>query len=274
MMMPSFIWLWVVESDLVPLSAHYWPGNCLSLGRESTCMEHSCRNGSDGHEAFQAETKALTHKTEASASWSEVKPWHPWHEARPRRGDGMLRGKDEHHAKCRISAYVQIGYRTKLQSLLNNKSHGASRHSGLILMHCFPRLPYSAITAPFQSPFVATIPPYFILGSLHFLSSPPHLPFPSLPVPPEYAYNMPILLHCIQQYRLCYSWRRLWRNVRPTSKSRAVVLQLFSADDDDFLDFSHPITGRRNSNTTRWQHAFSDIDTLFHMLCWMLLRDV
>jgi len=139
---------------------------------------------------------------------------------------------------------------------------------------CFPRLPYSAITTPFQSPFVATIPPYFILGSLHFLSSPPHLPFPSLPVPPEYAYNMPILLHCIQQYRLCYPWRRLWRNVRPTSKSRAVVLQLFSADDDDFLDFSHPITGRRNSNTTRWQHAFSDIDTLFHMLRWMLLRDV
>ena len=172
MMMPSFIWLWVVESDLVLLIAHYWPGNCLSLGRESTCMEHSCRNGSDGHEAFQAETKALTHETEASASWSEVKPWHPWREARPRRGDGMLRGKDEHHAKCRISAYVQIGYRTKLQSLLNNKSHGASRHSGLILMHCFPRLPYSAITAPFQSPIVATIPPYFILGSLHFLSSP------------------------------------------------------------------------------------------------------
>jgi len=33
---------------------------------------------------------------------------------------------------------------------------------------------------------------------------------------------MPILLHCIQLYRLCYPRRRLWRNVRPTSQHRAV----------------------------------------------------
>ena len=56
---------------------------------------------------------------------------------------------------------------------------------------------------------------------------------------------MPIQLHYIQLYRLCYPLRRLCRNVRPTSQRRAVSRAALSsaaptaADDDDFLDVSH-----------------------------------
>jgi len=77
---------------------------------------------------------------------------------------------------------------------------------------------YSTITAPFPSPFVTTISPYFTLASLHFLSSTsfpllpcPHPASPRLPTRPIHAYTMPIQLHYIQliTYRLCYPRRRL-----------------------------------------------------------------
>ena len=92
---------------------------------------------------------------------------------------------------------------------------------------------YSTITAPFPSPFVTTIYkpsllyfgfltlPFFALfySPSSFPPSPPHLPsFPLFPTPPTHAYNMPIQLHYIQLYRLCYPRRRLWLNVRPTSQ--------------------------------------------------------
>jgi len=77
--------------------------------------------------------------------------------------------------------------------------------AGLILIHRFPlSLFYSStITAPITSPFVVpsllylgflTVPfcPLFFLPP--FPLSPPHLPFPSLPTLPIYAYNMPVQL--------------------------------------------------------------------------------
>ena len=56
---------------------------------------------------------------------------------------------------------------------------------------------------------------------------PPSQPPPSFtlyPTPPIYDNNIPIQLHYIQLYRLCYLRQRLWCNVRATSQRRAVCL--------------------------------------------------
>jgi len=54
---------------------------------------------------------------------------------------------------------------------------------------------YSTITAPFPSPFVATILPYFTLASLHFLSpSSFFILFSSFPAPPSSPLS-PLLLY-------------------------------------------------------------------------------
>ena len=72
-------------------------------------------------------------------------------------------------------------------------------------------IPQSPIPSRPHSWLPFTNSPCFTLASLHFLSPPlfslllrPHLPPPSLPTLPRYAYNMPIQLHYIQLYRLCY----------------------------------------------------------------------
>ena len=90
--------------------------------------------------------------------------------------------------------------------------------AGLILIYHYS---YSTITAPFLSPFMATVSPYSTLASLHFLFSlslsrflfppSPLTPSSSLPTLPVCACNMPIQLHYVQlkAYRLCYPRRRL-----------------------------------------------------------------
>jgi len=72
------------------------------------------------------------------------------------------------------------------------------------------------ITTPFPSPFVATIPPYFTLASLHFLSPRPFpLPFSTFPPPPSFPlslYFSPTAALCPATciYRPCYQRRRLY----------------------------------------------------------------
>ena len=94
-------------------------------------------------------------------------------------------------------------------------------------------LPQSPLPSRPHSWLPSTNHPYSTLAFLHFLSSrfssslfppspPPHFsPLSSLLLY-IYAYNMPIVLHYIQLYGICYPRRRLWRNVRPTSQRRAV----------------------------------------------------
>ena len=117
-------------------------------------------------------------------------------------------------------------------SLKYTSRHGALHRAGLILTDHFPLSLFIFHNhSPLPVPICGYHPSLLHLGYLTLPFSPslfpPSQPPPSFtlyPTPPIYDNNMPILLHYIQLYRLCYLRQRLWCNVRATSQRRAVSL--------------------------------------------------